>query len=133
MKKKVIEVCAALIFDGDRVLVTSRPSGSEYAGYWEFPGGKIEPGESRAACLKRELLEELALEVAVFDQVYFTEYEYPQRTVRLFFIRCMPLKNASAPQPRENQDYRWVPKTQLKEVNLLPADEEIAGFLSISS
>jgi len=133
MKKKVIEVCAALIFDGDRVLVTSRPSGSEYAGYWEFPGGKIEPGESRAACLKRELLEELALEVAVFDQVYFTEYEYPQRTVRLFFIRCMPLNGASAPQPRENQDYRWVPKTQLKEVNLLPADEEIAGFLSISS
>jgi 8-oxo-dGTP diphosphatase len=132
-KKKVIEVCAAVIFDGHRVLIASRPEGREYAGYWEFPGGKIEPGESKAACLKRELLEELSMQVAVFDQIYFTEYEYPQRIVRLFFIRCLPLNGVTELRPRENQEYRWVQEKRLKEVRFLPADEGIAGFLSISS
>ncbi len=129
MNRKTIEVCAAVIFDGKSVLVTSRPADREYAGYWEFPGGKIEPGESMAACLKRELHEELGMDVMVFDPIYFTEHEYPERTVRLHFIRC--ISYAGEPVPRENQEFRWVPRSRLGEVKFLPADRGIAGFLSV--
>ncbi len=131
MTKKTINVCAAVIFDGDKVLITSRPPGQEYAGYWEFPGGKIEPGESRAECLRRELHEELGMEVMVFDQIYFTEHEYPERIVRLHFIRCLALD--STPEPKENQEYRWVARSELEKVNFLPADCGIANFLGIFS
>ncbi len=131
MNRKTIEVCAAVIFDGDSVLVTSRPAGREYAGYWEFPGGKIERGESRAACLRRELNEELGMDVMVFDQIYFTEHEYPERTVRLYFIRCLAC--AGEPVPRENQEFRWIPLARLDEVKFLPADRGIADFLSFFS
>ncbi|MDD2480063.1 MAG: (deoxy)nucleoside triphosphate pyrophosphohydrolase [Victivallaceae bacterium] len=129
--KNTIEVGAAVIFDGDEILITSRPLGREYAGLWEFPGGKIEYGETPAQCLVRELDEELGISVNTFDQIYFTKYEYPERIVCLHFIRCMMASNSSAPMPRENQQLQWLRRGISHRINFLPADEDVALFLGL--
>jgi 8-oxo-dGTP diphosphatase len=126
---KIIKVCAALIFDGDKVLLTSRPEHQDHAGYWEFPGGKIEAGESPAQCLCRELKEELNIEVRVYDTVYMLEYEYPDKHVSLRFMRCIIEDNQDI-QALEQQEYAWVKRNELSDYNLLPADEPIAKFLT---
>jgi len=126
---KIIEVCAALIFDDDKVLLTSRPDHQDHAGYWEFPGGKIEPGETPAQCLKRELKEELNIEVAVYDTVYMLEHEYPDKHVSLRFMRCT-IKNNQKPRALEQQEYAWVKRDELNDYPLLPADKPIAKFLT---
>lgn len=129
--KDTIEVGAAVIFDGDAILVTSRPLGREYAGFWEFPGGKIKHGETPAQCLVRELDEELGVLVDTFDQIYFTQYEYPERIVRLYFIRCMLEPNSPRPKPLENQEFQWLRRGVPRTVEFLPADEDVALFLGI--
>ncbi len=133
MAKRVIEVGAAVIYRNGEILITSRPDGREFAGAWEFPGGKIERGESMARCLERELLEELNLEIRVFDQMYQTLYEYPERFVRLYFIRCQMRHADAVPQPQEGQQWRWIAQNRLNEAGLLPADREFADFLTIFS
>ena len=127
---KIIEVCAALIFDGDKVLLTSRPEHQEHSGYWEFPGGKTEAGEKPAQCLKRELKEELDIEVLVYDTIYMLEHEYPDKHVSLRFMRCM-IKDNQEPQALEKQEYAWVKRNELSDYRLLPADEPVAKFLTI--
>lgn len=129
--KKTIEVGAAVIFDGDTILVTSRPPGSEYAGFWEFPGGKIEQGETPNQCLVRELDEELGILVNIFDQIYFTQHEYPERIVRLYFVRCMLTPNSPIPKPLENQQLQWLHRGEPRTIKFLPADEDVALFLGI--
>lgn len=133
MTKKVIEVGAAVIYRNAEVLITSRPPGREFAGDWEFPGGKIEHGESMAHCLERELWEELNLGIMVFDQIYQTIYEYPERFVWLYFVRCKLRHQDCVPSPQEGQQWRWVTRKQLNKVGLLPADREFADFLTIFS
>ena len=88
---KTIEVCAAVIRNDDKCLICSRPANSKWHGYWEFPGGKIEPGETVAQCVCRELKEELNLKVRALDTIWILEHEYPEYRVRVHFIRCMIL------------------------------------------
>jgi 8-oxo-dGTP diphosphatase len=126
---KFIKVCAALIFNGDKVLLTSRSGHQEHAGYWEFPGGKIEPGETSAQCLVRELKEELNIDVTVFDTVYVLDHKYPGKHVSLQFMRCI-IKNNQKPQALEKQEYAWVKRGKLNDYPLLPADKPVAEFIS---
>ena len=85
----VIEVAAGLIRDAaGRYLITQRRRGSHLAGLWEFPGGKVEAGETPAACLRRELIEELSATFAVGRLVETVRWEYPDRTVVLHFFDC---------------------------------------------
>ena len=85
----VIEVAAGLIRDAaGRYLITQRRRGSHLAGLWEFPGGKVEAGETPAACLRRELTEELSATFAVGALVETVRWEYPDRTVVLHFFAC---------------------------------------------
>lgn len=95
------EVAAAVIIRNNKVLLASRPENKPPAG-WEFPGGKLEPGESVADCAVRELLEELALDIAPGEILF----ELNTSTLRLFFIRCT-VKGNSQPVPRENQQFCW--------------------------
>ena len=85
---KVTSVVAAVIEDDHRFLVTRRQPGVHLAGMWEFPGGKVDPGETHGAALQRELREELGVEVDVAERVYRTLHDYPDRTVELYFYRC---------------------------------------------
>ena len=120
----VIEVAAGLIRDPNgRYLITQRRRGSHLEGRWEFPGGKLEAGESPAAGLRRELQEELSGTFAVGDLVETVRWEYPDRTVVLHFFACRLESGAIA--PTEGQAMRWVPATELSRYDFPPADREL--------
>lgn len=126
--KPWLDVCAAVIRRGNSVLLTSRPPGSHLAGYWEFPGGKIDVGESLASCIVREIREELRLDVVPGRVLTTVRHEYPEKRIRLHCIECRVLPDA-APNPAEGQQSRWVSISELVTHELAPADREAAHRL----
>ena len=126
-ERRVMAVVAAVIEDDDRFLLTRRQSGVHLAGLWEFPGGKIDPGETDQAALERELREELGAEAAVGERLYATSHAYPDRTVELSFYRCT-LRNT--PRPLVGQEMRWVPRAELGSLGFPPADTEFIALLT---
>jgi 8-oxo-dGTP diphosphatase len=120
----VVEVAAGLIRDGaGRYLITRRRRGSHLAGLWEFPGGKLEAGETPAAGLRRELEEELSATFAIGDLVETVRWEYPDRTVILHFFDCRVESGVIA--PREEQAMEWVEPARLPDYDFPPADREL--------
>ena len=117
-----IDVVAAVIEQGDRFLLTKRQDGVHLAGMWEFPGGKVLDAESHADALRREIIEELDVEVIVRDLVLETAHAYPDRTVALFFYRCDLL---GTPTPMVGQEMQWVPRQDLPSLEFPPADDEL--------
>ena len=120
--KLLIVVACALIDVDNRVLVTRRPQGKSMAGLWEFPGGKIETGETPEQALIRELEEELAIKTfaSCLAPINFSTYSYPD------FHLLMPLyicrKWEGTLQARENQAMQWVRPIKLQKLNMPPAD-----------
>jgi mutator protein MutT len=102
----VLEVAAGLVFRDGKLLITQRGADTHLAGLWEFPGGKREPGESFEACLKRELKEELGIEVAVGELIESLVHHYPERSVLLQFHRCKWLRHE--PQPLGCSAFEWI-------------------------
>ena len=124
----VIEVAAGLIRDeAGRYLITQRRRGSHLAGLWEFPGGKVEAGESPAACLRRELVEELSATFTVGELVETVRWEYPERTVVLHFFDCR--HESGLIVPREEQAMIWVEPAHLPDYDFPPADRELINRL----
>ena len=123
----MIDVVAALIERDNLVLVARRPEGVHLAGLWEFPGGKVNVGETQPAALERELMEELGVAVDVGDAVFDTAHEYPDRTVRIFFYQC---RISGIPRPLVGQELRWVEKGSLSALQFPPADEELIRRLT---
>jgi 8-oxo-dGTP diphosphatase len=124
----VIEVAAALIRDAaGRYLITQRRRGSHLEGLWEFPGGKVELTETPAACLRRELEEELAATFAVGNLVETIRWEYPDRTVVIHFHECR-LESGTI-EPRESQRMEWVAPERLPEYRFPPADQTLVDRL----
>lgn len=121
-----IVVSAAVIERDGRFLVTRRQHGVHLEGYWEFPGGKCDRGETHAACLVREIREELAANVRVGDEVFSTTHAYPERIVELHFFRCELLGD---PVPQLGQQMRWVPRLELGDLRFPPADAELLRVL----
>ena len=126
---KVIEVVAGVIFDGSKVLAAQRPEDKACAGSWEFPGGKLEPGESPAAALQRELREELALDVQLHHSMYRLEF-MPEvgKQIILHFIRAQK-QPGSEPQACEGQKFRWLGADELGSVAWLPSDKSFVEYL----
>lgn len=122
-----IIVTAALIERDGRFLVTRRLHGVHVAGYWEFPGGKCEDGERHDACLRREILEELGVDVSIGELVHDTTHAYDDRVVELHFYTCTL---GGEPQPALGQEMRWVPRAELKTLAFPPADAELIELLS---
>jgi 8-oxo-dGTP diphosphatase len=122
-----IAVVAAVIEHDGRLLVTRRQDGVHLAGMWEFPGGKVAQGESHAAALRREMLEELDADVAVGDLVLESSHAYPDRTVTLFFYRCDLL---GVPRPMIGQEMEWVRRDELTSLTFPPADDELIRILT---
>ena len=121
-----IVVTAAVIRRGDRYLVTRRQKGVHLEGLWEFPGGKCDPGESLAACLQRELQEELGAAAAIGEEVLAVTHDYPERSVELHFLACELLEE---PAPLLGQEMRWVPRLELRSLQFPPADDELIALL----
>ncbi|PYS55464.1 MAG: 8-oxo-dGTP diphosphatase MutT [Acidobacteria bacterium] len=122
----IVDVVAAVIRDNGKILITQRFDHVHLPGLWEFPGGKVEAGESLEAALKREIREELGLEIAVEDEIFTIEHEYPTKTVRLHFFNCSIIEGD--PQPIEVADLRWVRPAELGQFEFPPAD---AGLIRI--
>jgi 8-oxo-dGTP diphosphatase len=123
----VIDVAAGLVFRDGRLLITQRKAGSHLAGLWEFPGGKRNEGESWENCLRRELREELAIEVSVgrvFDEV---THAYPEKTVRLRFFICT-LRDGE-PQPLDCAALAWVTALEMAGYTFPPADAKLLARL----
>ena len=121
-----VVVLAGVIERDGHFLVTKRLEGTHLSGYWEFPGGKCEPGESHQACLARELREELGVEATIGDEMLVTEHAYPERTVRLHFVRCAI---ADEPRAMAGQEMRWVARSDLRTLTFPEADRELIGRL----
>jgi len=125
--KPTIVVTAAVIERAGAYLVTRRPRGTHLEGYWEFPGGKCDPGETLEACLLREIQEELGVAVRVGAEVYAVTHEYPERVVQLHFYAC---ELAGEPQPLLGQEMCWVPRGELRALEFPPADAELLATLT---
>lgn len=121
-------VCAAIIREKGKILVSSRPSSKAAAGKWEFPGGKVEPGESYGECIIREMREELALEVIPLDVVFDIIHHYPSGAIRLVFLRCLR-QNGSEAVAKEGQEFRWIPLKGLRDLDFLEADKALCELL----
>ena len=126
----MVEVAAAVLQRADgSFLLAQRPAGKVYAGYWEFPGGKIEPGEPPHEALARELHEELGIDVERAYPWLTREYVYPHAHVRLNFFRVVSWHNE--PHPREDQAIAWQrPGTQLA-APMLPANAPVLASLAL--
>jgi mutator protein MutT len=123
----VLVVTAAVIERGERLLVTRRQRGVHLEGHWEFPGGKCDAGETLAACMARELREELDVDATVGEEMLTTTHEYEDRRVELHFFRC---QIAGSPTPLQGQEMRWVSREELSGLQFPPADEQLIRLLS---
>lgn len=115
-------VTAAVVERDGRLLVTRRPLGTHLEGLWEFPGGKCDPGETLAACLRREILEELDAIVDIGDEIYSVTHDYPERIVELHFLACAL---EGEPRPMLGQELQWLAREELRPEEFPPADAEL--------
>jgi mutator protein MutT len=122
-------VAAAVIDAADRVLIAQRPVGKHMAGGWEFPGGKLEPGEERLAGLARELREEIGITIGLPRPLIRVRHAYPSREVLLdvWVVR----RYSGVPQGLDGQALRWCTQDELATAELLPADKPIVAALRL--
>ena len=120
-------VTAAVVERGGRFLITRRQEGVHLEGHWEFPGGKCDPGEPLAACMARELREELDLDATVGEELLSTAYEYADRLVEIHFLRCAVTGD---PLPQLGQEVRWASPEEFETLTFPPADAELIRRLS---
>lgn len=123
---KNIEVVAAIIVEGDKIFATQRGYG-KYRGYWEFPGGKIEAGESREEALRREIMEELSISIEIEKFFCTVEYDYPEFHLTMHCHLC----KISDGKPRLNEHHsaKWLTPSELRSVEWLPADLDVIDML----
>ena len=124
---KKIEVVAAKLHREKAYFATQRWYG-EFEGMWEFPGGKIEPGESREVALKREIQEELGVDIAIENLLCTTEYDYPSFHLTMHCYLCSIASGEI--ELREHKSARWLRPEELGIVEWLPADKDVISRLN---
>jgi 8-oxo-dGTP diphosphatase len=123
-----INVVAAILWKNGRFLAVKRPQGKPLAGYWEFPGGKVEPGESLEQAVVRELAEELDLVVGGCRKYAQKSHAYDHANVRLHFMQVEEWRGD--PKALEGQDMAWLSPGEAKAKEFLPADAEVLKALA---
>jgi 8-oxo-dGTP diphosphatase len=126
----LVLVAACVLVDGDgRILIAKRPEGRSLAGLWEFPGGKVEPGESPEHALVRELAEELGIDIAAADlaPLTFASHDYPAFHLLMPLFLCRRWRGEVA--PHEDQELLWVKPAELLSYAMPPADEPLKTVL----
>ena len=123
---KTIEVVAAVMVRDGQVFASQRGYG-DFKGWWEFPGGKIEPGETPQEALVREIREELAAEIEVGDLLETVEWDYPSFHLTMHCFLCTLLTDSL--HLNEHQDSTWLTRETLRSVRWLPADEGVVARL----
>jgi 8-oxo-dGTP diphosphatase len=123
----IVEVAAGLIYHEGRYLIARRRSDVHLGGYWEFPGGKREPGETLEECLQRELLEELSVRIDAPVPFQIIRHDYPDKTVELHFFRCVIQSGQAA--ALDCAEIRWVFPAEMAAFTFPPADRPIIEAL----
>ena len=131
---KRIDAAIAIVSRDGKILITQRKDDDTFGGFWEFPGGKREPGETLHQCLARELIEELAIRAKPIAELTLIEHNYPHARVRLFPFVC-ELDEGIEPRAIECQAMEWIAPSTVKGFKFPPAndsllDEVIAYFAS---
>ena len=127
---KLLLVAACALVDADgRVLIAQRPQGKTMAGLWEFPGGKVEPGETPEQCLVRELHEEIGIETEIpcLAPLTFASHSYDDFHLLMPLFVCRRFRGIA--QPREGQVLKWVRPKQMRDYPMPPADAPLIPFL----
>jgi mutator protein MutT len=122
-----IRVVAGILEQAGRVLCAQRGRGQDRAGLWEFPGGKVEPGEDDETALVRELAEELGIAVSVHEHIATSVHTDARRTIELIGYRCTVLHGT--PEAREHADLRWLQPAELGTLTWAPADLPLVAAL----
>ena len=128
--KRLLLVAACALVDTDgRVLLAQRPEGKQLAGLWEFPGGKVEPGETPEQCLVRELHEEIGIETEIpcLAPLTFASHSYDDFHLLMPLFICRRFRGIA--QPREGQALKWVRPKQMRDYPMPPADAPLIPFL----
>jgi 8-oxo-dGTP diphosphatase len=128
---RTVEVAAGLVFRDGLLLITQRRPQDHLGGLWEFPGGKRGAGETYEECLRRELREELGIEVEVGARLESITHEYPEKTVHLEFFRCAWLRHE--PRTLGCHDFAWVRREQLTDYSFPAADARLLEKLATTS
>ena len=129
-----LTVVAALILQDSRILICQRRRDDSHALQWEFPGGKVEPGESHSEALKRELREELGIEATIGKEVFRTRHRYREFQSELELIFLQASVDQSAPlQNLVFEQFEWTDVFTLRQYDFLEADKEFVGLLSSRS
>ena len=124
----VIDVVAAVIRRDGKILITQRLDDVHLARLWEFPGGKVEAGESFEVALQREILEELGVEIRIHEEFFTTEHDYVTKSVRLHFYVCTLLRGE--PAPLAVADLRWIRPNEFCNFEFPPADADLIARLA---
>ena len=122
-----MEVVAAVIYDSEGRVLATQCAPHKHNGGWEFPGGKIEPGEDARDAVVREIYEELSVQVKVGKLLHTVEWDYPAFHLRMFCYACRIL--SGEPQLKEHVDRRWLSKESINTVDWLPADVDLLPHL----
>ncbi len=124
-----IHVVCAVIQNEGRFLLAQRPEGKRLAGYWEFPGGKIEDTETPEQALHREILEELGCRLQIIQPGPAVPWSYPWGEIILHAFLCELTADSPMPETREHQAFRWLSKNELSHDGLAPADGPVIDWL----
>jgi 8-oxo-dGTP diphosphatase len=124
---EAVEVGVAIVRAGGRVLICRRPEGVHLGGLWEFPGGKLEAGESPPEAAARELEEELGLEALELAPFHRQSHRYPERRVELHFFLVRGFRGE--PRGREGQEWRWATPGELEALPTPDANREVIALL----
>ncbi len=127
MRKARIRVAAGIVSKDGRFLLQRRPAGGHMAGYWEFPGGKLEPGESPADALAREMKEELAVEIDAVRPLWIVRYAYDDREVELHFLAARIA--SGEPAALHADAIGWFVPAEMPALPILPADLTVVARL----
>ena len=119
----MVDVVAALIWNGDKFMICQRPAHKARGLLWEFVGGKVEPGETKEQALIRECREELDVTLSVGDAFMDVIHEYPDLTVHLSLFNATIAEGE--PQKLEHNDIQWIAPDEIQNYDFCPADEEI--------
>ena len=128
-KRLLLVVACALVDTDGRVLLAQRPEGKQLAGLWEFPGGKVEPGETPEQCLIRELQEEIGIETEIpcLAPLTFASHSYDDFHLLMPLFVCRRFRGIA--QPKEGQALKWVRPKQMRDYPMPPADAPLIQFL----
>ena len=126
--KKIIKVVAALIKKEEKVLIAKRSTGDvNFIGKWEFPGGKVEDGETDELALEREIIEEFELEIKANNYITNNIFEYPNKCIDLRLYNCKYISGDF--NLHDHSEYRWVSVNELLDYDLSEADIELARYV----